>query len=112
MRLSILSFLLSLASVNAAFEWQSLSENVEFQPADVSQETPSAAAMLRSAQRRLSASQMVDGTETAYNEYATAWRLLGYYVDTYDDSVAEEERRRLGNNEAGRQRYLLWAAVR
>lgn len=49
----------------------------------------------------------VDGAETYYSAYAQAWRYVGYYVDCNAD---EEERRRLGGDEGGCVRYLLWAA--
>jgi hypothetical protein len=30
---------------------------------------------------------LVDSMETAYNEYAQAWRMLGFYIDCGDDAV-------------------------
>ena len=56
----------------------------------------------------------VDGTETHYDQYAQAWRALGFYIDcdacadggnNINDCVNQQ-------NKGGCQRYLLWAAVR
>ena len=86
--------------------WQTGANGVEFQPAQ--HLSPLAEAHLR----RLTSNETksgtpydtiyVDGTETYYDEYAQAWRVLGFYIDC---DTAEE------NNENECVRYLLWAAV-
>jgi hypothetical protein len=68
-------------------------------------------------------SQFVDGSETYYNDYAQAWRLLGFYTDCNaphnnqnECSDRRQRHRQLngGGNNAGEtpacQRYLMWAA--
>lgn len=74
----------------------------------------------------------VDGSETYYDEYAQAWRALGWYIDCSscggdDHNNNNDNANGLGScvgagegggggnnndNTAGCQRYLLWAAVR
>jgi hypothetical protein len=49
----------------------------------------------------------VDGTETYYDEYAQAWRFLGFYQDC--DACADGSVDCVGNTIC--QRYALWAAV-
>ena len=61
----------------------------------------------------------VDGTDTYYDEYAQAWRALGFYIDCdakfyqVDDDEEDEKDDNYDqvNNIYGCQRYLLWAAV-
>ena len=65
----------------------------------------------------------VDGTETHYDEYAQAWRALGFYIDcdaqNYDYYYYDNrDNYKDGQNQAddkenkiGCQRFLLWAAV-
>ena len=108
-------------------EWISLSEGngIEFQPAEdfdlsmldddmLSEQL----AQQQQSRRQLKTSgyeaSFVDGSGTYYNDYAQAWRLLGFYTDCnaplnnvnecYDDGD--------GDGEAACQRFLLWAAVR
>ena len=74
-------------------EWSSLTESVQFLPA-----SDEGSPLLRHAQRRFLSyysDHFVDGQETAYNEYAQAWRLLGLYIDCNAADNAEEQRRRL-----------------
>ena len=53
---------------------------------------------------------IVDSSETFYNEYAQAWRLMGFYIDCNADQ--DDHRRELeGEDGGGCMRYLLWAAV-
>jgi hypothetical protein len=55
-----------------------------------------------------------DGSETYYDEYAVAWRALGFYIDC-DADQGDDGRRRSLQDEDGDghcQRYMLWAAVR
>jgi hypothetical protein len=135
-------------------EWVSLSKNVEFLP--VSYDSPAAdnphapyddaSRFLRRAQERVlskySSQTFAEGaSESHYSEYATAWRLLGVYIDCSASNAQEQrQRRRLdeeegadenedeeGDDNEGQQeqqqeeeqnssircpRYLLWEAVR
>jgi tetrahydromethanopterin S-methyltransferase subunit F len=53
----------------------------------------------------------VDGSETYYNEWAQAWRLLGFYQDC--ETIINAENDYYNNGAAGVtpcQRYALWAA--
>jgi Na+(H+)/acetate symporter ActP len=52
-----------------------------------------------------------DGTETYYDEYAQAWRALGFYIDC-DADQAQDRRLEDGDEQGHCQRYMLWAAVR
>lgn len=56
---------------------------------------------------------IVDSSETFYNEYAQAWRLMGFYIDCNADQ--DDHRRELegedDEEEGACMRYLLWAAV-
>jgi hypothetical protein len=114
--------------------WVSVSESMEFLPADIEDE--SSPALRRVQQRMLNyyQSDMVDGMETQYNEYAQSWRLLGFYTECQDNAAGQGARRRLedaaaqdngqGNDDQAAQeyqdaavsqncqRYLLWGAVR
>lgn len=115
--------------------WSSLSNGVQVQPA--SQLSP----LAQDHWRRLTNANateddeydssiayqtlFVDGTETYYDEYAQAWRALGFYIDCdYDNSEGqnEEGQQNNGNNNnnnnndnngdnSGCTRFLLWAAV-
>lgn len=64
-----------------------------------------------------------DGSETYYDEYAQAWRFLGFYIDCDDDVQFEDLQQRNNQDQQDRndnvqatsysicRRYLLWAAV-
>lgn len=65
--------------------------------------------------------EFIDGSETYYNDYAQAWRLLGFYVDcnsphnNYNECSNNNDGGGNNNNDddnsqADCQRYLLWAA--
>lgn len=92
-------------------------EGASFQPATVLDQEKATA--LRSAQRRFLGydQQFVDGTETYYDDYAQAWRLIGFYIDCNAEEYEQEadDRRRLEGGDGGEDsacgRYLLWAAV-
>ena len=111
-------------------EWISLAEGGEFQPADdfdlslLGDEVISQQLRQQQQDRHLKSNhggysnQFLDGSGTYYNDYAQAWRLLGFYIDCnaplnnvnecYDEGGE-------GGGEDGAaacQRYLLWAAVR
>lgn len=78
---------------------------VEFQPA--ANLSPLAERHLRQLTSASSLRQMfADGAETYYDEYAQAWRALGFYTDC--DYVMDNNQ---GGNVGGCQRFLLWAAV-
>lgn len=88
--------------------WTSLTDGTEFQPASPSE---NAHAVRRAQQRYFgfgSGSQLpyVDGSETYYDDYAQAWRLLGFYIDCNVNQQQDD-----GGSGYGCQRYLLWAAV-
>ncbi len=94
--------------------WTSLPNGIEYQPA--ANLSPLAQKHLR----RLTEDEMsvgifekmfVDGAETYYDEYAQAWRALGFYIDC--DYQGDGHRRELQEGEgSGCQRFMLWAAVR
>jgi hypothetical protein len=91
-------------------------EGASFQPATTLDQEKAVA--LKSAQRRFLGydNQFVDGTETYYDDYAQAWRLIGFYIDCNAKEYEQEadERRKLEGGEEGGEacaRYLLWAAV-
>jgi hypothetical protein len=89
-------------------EWVSLSQNVEFLPASYDSPThnlhaPShdAARFLRRAQERVlskysSSQTFAEGaSDSYYSEYATAWRLLGVYIDcSASNADARQQRQR------------------
>jgi len=127
---------------NTGEQWQTMPNGVEFQPAgDLS---PLAQHHLR----RLTnwqdyapnsgiqtgtsdpySSIFIDGSETYYDEYAQAWRALGFYIDCdycedengacflYGEDGDEDEGNQGGNENDGDynngktcQRFMLWAA--
>ena len=100
-------------------QWQTAQTGMEFQPAqDLS---PLAQEHLRrltststskDASYSYGSSYFLDGAETYYDEYAQAWRVLGFYIDCNADGDGNEyEDRNLEDDNAGCQRFLLWAAV-
>jgi TATA-binding protein-associated factor Taf7 len=136
----------SMRNVNAEFhlpeqnEWMSLTQTVDFMPAD-SFHTAANVPLVRRAQKRFLnyyKEEFADGLETQYNDYAQAWRYLGLFTDC--NAVAQDNKRRYldeanadeeaaaedeANDEAEQaaaeeevaddgsvcKRYLLWAAV-
>lgn len=106
---------------NSGQDWVSLPSGVEFQPALDENDDPRVAAAMDEARGRFLGSsystQFVDGTETYYDPYSQAWRLLGFYIDC--NAQQDGGRRRLeedGDGEDGDgdevcTRMLLWAAV-
>jgi hypothetical protein len=142
-------------------DWMSFPNGVEFQPASAGQDDARlehlrqlasqgfATVSSKSNHRRslsvdtnpMGHALYVDGGETYYDEYAQAWRVLGWYIDcdVCEDgaedadnnpdystcSIFQQDQRRRGvqeqeegednNNNVNRQgckRYLIWAAVR
>ena len=103
---------------NTGKDWISVSPDVEFQPSAESDSNPH----VRNALERLLKgstseyeNQFIDGTETYYNDYAQAWRLLGFYTDcnaphnNYNECSDDQD----GGNDDDQpacQRYLMWAA--
>ena len=101
----------------------SLPNGVVFQPA-LDSADPLVAAQIKKAQERFLGKsdasgeatayekQFIDGTETYYDEYSQAWRLLGFYIDC---NYSGEQEGGGGNNNnggtTGCRRILLWAAV-
>ena len=131
-------------------EWISLPDDgsgrsrIEYQPNDFADESdPDTARHLRAVRDRFLldgagrdrySKQFIDGGETYYDEYAQAWRLLGFYIDCdspyqyqsdcwgSDDKDGEgggedrENGQEVQYDEDGNivrncVRYLLWAAV-
>jgi hypothetical protein len=108
-----------LSSTNGQ-EWVSLSKNVEFLPVTMtssSAENPNnldsaledAASSLRRAQERVlstySSQTFAEGaSDTQYSAYATAWRLLGVYIDcstSAADAQQQRQRRRRDRRHRG-----------
>ena len=122
-------------------DWISLDGQSEYQPNDFADEDPETARRLRAIRDRSLYSyftgegdpegyskQFIDGSQTYYDEYSQAWRLLGFYIDC--DSPYERQGD-CGNGDGGGNhnddggvqydangnivrtcaRYLLWAAV-
>ena len=66
----------------------------------------------------------IDGSESYYDEYAQAWRVLGWYIDcdsmfmsrvnAYNNGYNNNNNQDADkdDNDIGCQRYLLWASVR
>jgi hypothetical protein len=99
-------------------EWTTLQNGMEFQPS--ANLSPIAQYHLR----RLTTDEdnsfqkiFVDGTETYYDEYAQAWRALGWYIDcdfvaeNNDNNDSNDSNDNNDNQGSGCQRFLLWAAV-
>ena len=124
-------------------DWMSITDatgsRLEYQPNDFADEDPATARRLRAVRDRFLldgagrdeySKQFIDGGETYYDEYAQAWRLLGFYIDcdspyeTQSDCWGYDEDGG-GDQEGGQEvqydkdgnvvrncvRYLLWAAV-
>lgn len=95
-------------------DWITLDNGVEFQPGEEVDPRIEHVRKLWGSNKQTDEPVFVDGTETYYDEYAQAWRLLGFYIDCNYCEGAD------GNNEVtcveeGKdttcQRFLLWAAV-
>lgn len=102
-------------------EWVSLTKNDSFLLVAADDDDPRVA----QAQRHLTAeySSRFANSATYYDEYSTAWRLLGMYIDC-SGSTQEQARRLNGAGNGGSsngwtnadsssycRRYFLWAAV-
>ena len=94
---------------DAGGEWVSLPDgSSSFQPASSNDRA------LRAAQQRFLGQSVpyVDGSETYYDDYAQAWRMLGFYIDcSKNQNWNGEQDGGDGANNYGCRRYLLWAAV-
>jgi hypothetical protein len=101
-------------------QWQTGKNGVEFQPGE------NLSPLAQEHMRRLTTKDeemaspyekmFVDGVETYYDEYAQAWRALGWYIDCdacdeNNGGCAEERRKLEEEGVGGCPRYLLWAAV-
>lgn len=93
-------------------EWVTLENGVEFQPGEDVDPRLEHVRKLWSSNSKMDESVFVDGTETYYDEYAQAWRLLGFYIDCkHCDDGGNEASCVQAGQEPVCQRYLLWAAV-
>ena len=110
-------------------DWISLQDGTEFQPASSLEDwhrhlTSSFSNKRSNSNTKGSGSgyehSFIDGSSRYYNDYAQAWRLLGFYIDcnapfNNDNECYDEGGQNNNNNdesdEPACQRYLLWAAV-
>ena len=117
-------------------EWVTLENGMEFQPAQGLDPPMEYVRKLSFSSKGFESNPFaeifVDGTETHYDEYAQAWRALGFYIDCdaqnydyyyYDNRDKYKEDNENGNNgnnnnngndpenNIGCQRFMLWAAV-
>ena len=99
--------------------WVTLDNGVEFQPSkELDPNLKYVRKLWRSKHDKFqedSFSKMfVDGTETYYDQYSQAWRVLGFFIDcdACDDDKGGAGCVNNNNNNNGCLRYLLWAAVR
>eukprot|EP00934_Nitzschia_sp_Nitz4_P005098 Nitzschia sp. Nitz4//scaffold151_size53849//46947//48605//NITZ4_006731-RA/size53849-snap-gene-0.36-mRNA-1//-1//CDS//3329537168//5088//frame0 len=97
---------------DTGMQWSSLKNGMEFQPAaDLSPMAEDHLRRLTSVSSTY-AEPYIEGAETYYDDYAQAWRALGFYVDC--ENVAEQgdqnEDADNADNVVACQRYLLWAA--
>jgi len=100
--------------VSADSTWFTMTDGLEFQPASSKFER-----LLLGGSGSTSGyeSEFIDGSETYYNDYAQAWRLLGFYTDcnaprnNFNECDDEDGGGSGDNDEVACQRYLLWAAV-
>lgn len=105
---------------DTGMEWSTTSNGIEFQPA--SDLSPKATQHLRrltsgSDSQWVYQTMFADGKETYFDEYAQAWRALGFYIDCdYEGEQVQGENNGDGQqqqdqNSGGCQRFMLWAAV-
>lgn len=95
-------------------EWISLENGVEFQPGTEANLSAAGVRKLWGSGKSSERTIFADGTETFYDDYAQAWRLLGFYVDC--DFCADESNSNAAyciqqGQQTTCQRFLLWAAV-
>ena len=94
-------------------QWVTLDSGVEFQPGEDFDPHLQHVRKLWSSNGHADNRVFVDGTETYYDEYAQAWRLLGIYIDCDHCEAGMSEAECLQDGqELVCQRYLIWAAVR
>jgi hypothetical protein len=104
-------------------EWMSLYPGMEFQAsAEVDSNSNPAVKIALDRLLKGSASeyekQFIDGTETYYNDYSQAWRLLGFFIDcnaprnNYKECGEDQQndQDQDSGDEPACQRYLMWAA--
>ena len=97
-------------------QWMTMPNGMEYQPAaDLSPLAQLHLRQLTSENTTMDAFEKIfaDGTETYYDEYAQAWRALGFYIDCdYQDEGRRRSLQDAGDDErAGCSRFMLWAAV-
>jgi hypothetical protein len=93
-------------------EWVTLDNGVEFQPSEDVDPRLDHVRKLWGSNGKMDDPAFVDGTETYYDEFAQAWRLLGFYIDcNHCDDGSNEASCVQQGQEPVCQRYLLWAAV-
>ena len=122
--------LLNKEDIPSERQWMTIDEKsgLEFQPGSNDESDPRMKHIRRSLgfgngmQTDMANGRFVDGAETYYDEYAQAWRVLGFYLDC--DACSDEGEDANANGYNGNcyayenggyqnrcQRYLLWAAV-
>ena len=122
--------LLNKEDIPSERQWMTIDEKsgLEFQPGSNDESDPRMKHIRRSLgfgngmQTDMANGRFVDGAETYYDEYAQAWRVLGFYLDC--DACNDEGEDANANGYNGNcyayenggyqnrcQRYLLWAAV-
>jgi len=101
-------------------EWMTLQDGIEVQPAanlsPLAQQHWRRLTWLQKKQNDTTAYDkiFVDGAETRYDDYAQAWRALGFYIDcdaNAQNGGRRERKLQNNNNQKACTRYLLWAAV-
>jgi len=93
-------------------EWYTLENGVEFQPSDETDLELDHARKLWSKSKRQDDPLFLDGSETYYDAYAQAWRLLGFYIDCRHCQNGKSGAACVQSGEQTTcQRFLLWAAV-
>lgn len=99
---------------NSGKDWITLDNGIEFQPGeDVDPRVEHVRRLWgTSNSNNMDHPVFVDGTETYYNDYAQAWRLLGMYMDCHYCANGGTEAACIQNGKSSScQRFLLWAAV-
>jgi hypothetical protein len=93
-------------------DWYTLENGVEFQPSDNADLRVEHARRLWGNSKRQDDPIFLDGSETYYDAYAQAWRLLGFYIDCNQCGNGNSETECIQAGEQTYcQRFLLWAAV-
>ena len=98
---------------NSGKNWITLDNGIEFQPGeDVDPRIEHVRRLWGTTSNKMDTPVFVDGTDTYYNDYAQAWRLLGMYMDCHYCANGGTEATCIQNGKSPScQRFLLWAAV-